>query len=82
MASGRLRRRPGAARRNLHVILGPMMFESFTSDRTWASDPPDSFHMFLGQYGQKTAHYWRIVSPLALVTFVLTLIFNWPVVDS
>ena len=61
--------------------LGPMMFESFTSDRTWASNPPASFHMFLGQYGQKTTHYWRIVSPLALVTFVLALIFNWPVVD-
>ena len=61
--------------------LGPMIFESFTSDRTWASNPPDSFHMFLGTYGQKTAHYWRIVSPLALVTFILTLIFNWPVAD-
>jgi hypothetical protein len=61
--------------------LGPMMFESFTSDRTWASNPPDSFHMFLGQYGQKTANYWRIVSPLALASFVLSLIFNWQVVD-
>jgi Domain of unknown function (DUF1772) len=61
--------------------LGPMMFESFTSDRTWASNPPDSFSMFLGQYGQKTAHYWRIVSPLALVSFVLSLIFNWQIAD-
>jgi len=56
--------------------LAPMMFESCTSDRIWASNPPDSFHMFLGQYGQKTAHYWRVVSPLAVVTFVLSLIFN------
>ncbi len=31
--------------------LAPMMFESFTSDRIWASNPPDSFHMFLGKYG-------------------------------
>ena len=61
--------------------LAPMMFESFTSDRIWASNPPDSFHMFLGQYGQKTAHYWRVVSPLAVVTFVLSLIFNWHLVD-
>src|SRR5262245_6051526 len=38
-----------------------MMFESFTSDRTWASNPPESFYMFLGRYGQKTAHYWRVV---------------------
>jgi hypothetical protein len=45
--------------------LAPMMFETFTSDRIWASNPPESFHMFLGPYGQKTAHYWRIVSPLA-----------------
>ena len=44
--------------------LGPMLFESFTSDRTWASHPPESFAMFLGPYGHKTAHYWRIVSPL------------------
>src|SRR5262245_60554499 len=57
--------------------LAPMMFESFTSDRIWASNPPDSFHMFLGQYGQRTAHYWRVVSPLAVVTFILSLIFNW-----
>ena len=61
--------------------LAPMMFESFTSDRIWASNPPDSFHMFLGQYGQKTAHYWKVVSPLAVVTFILSFIFNWHLVD-
>ena len=33
--------------------LGPMMFESFTSDRTWASNPPESFYMFLGKYRTK-----------------------------
>ena len=56
--------------------LAPMMFESFTSDRIWASNPPDSFHMFLGQYGQKTAHYWRVVSPLAAMTFIPQLHFQ------
>ena len=60
---------------------GPMMFESFTSDRTWASNPPESFAMFLGPYGQKTAGYWRIVSPLAMASFVLSLVFNWHVAD-
>jgi len=60
---------------------GPMVFESFTSDWTWASKPPDSFHMFLGLYGHKTAHYWRVVSPLALSSFVLSIVFNWHVVD-
>jgi hypothetical protein len=59
--------------------LGPMMFESLTSDRTWASNPPESFHMFVGPYGQKTAHDWRIVSPLALLSFILALVFNWQV---
>jgi hypothetical protein len=57
--------------------LAPMIFESFTSDRTWASHPPDSFYMFQGPYGQKTAHYWRIVSPLASAAFVLSLVLNW-----
>jgi hypothetical protein len=57
--------------------LGPMLFESFTSDRTWASDPPRSFAMFLGPYGHKTAHYWRLVSPLASLLFVITLGINW-----
>ena len=57
--------------------LAPMMFESFTSDRIWASNPPDSFYMFLGRYGQNTAGYWRIVSPLASVAFVLSFVFNW-----
>jgi hypothetical protein len=33
--------------------------------------------MFLGPYGQKTAHYWRIVSPLAWLLFVLSFIFHW-----
>jgi hypothetical protein len=61
--------------------VGPMMFESFTSDRFWAAQPPDSFHMFLGPYGHKTAHYWRVVSPLALLSFVLSVIFNWHHVD-
>jgi len=61
--------------------LAPMMFESFTSDRTWASNPPDSFHMFLGQYGQKTAHYWRVVAPVASLSFVLSLVVSWQVPD-
>jgi len=61
--------------------LGPMMFETFTSDRTWASNPPDSFHMFRGPYGQKTTHYWRIVLPLVMAAFVLSLVLNWPAVD-
>jgi hypothetical protein len=61
--------------------LAPMMFETFTSDRTWASNPPDSFHMFLGQYGHKTAHYWRVVSPLASLAFVLSFIAGWHVPD-
>jgi hypothetical protein len=61
--------------------LAPMLFESFTSDRIWASDPPDSFHMFLGPYGQKTTHYWRVVSPLAVATFILSFIFNWHIAD-
>ena len=56
---------------------GPMFFESWTSDRLWASRPPDSFYMFLGQYGQKTAHYWRVVSPLALAGFVISLLASW-----
>jgi hypothetical protein len=59
--------------------LAPMMFESFTSDRIWASNPPDSFSMFLGPYGQKTDHYWRIVSPLALVTFIAAIALNWQI---
>src|SRR5262245_8282250 len=61
--------------------LAPMIFESFTSDRIWASNPPDSFDMFLGRYGHHTAHYWRVVSPLALVSFVLSIVFNWQVAD-
>ena len=60
---------------------GPMVFESFTSDRTWASNPPDSFSMFLGPYGQKTVHYWRVVSPAALLLFVLSIAFNWQAGD-
>jgi hypothetical protein len=61
--------------------LAPMMFESATSDRTWASHPPESFDMFLGPYGQKTAHYWRVVSPAALVSFVVSLVVNWRVFE-
>ena len=57
--------------------LGPMLFESFTSDRTWASNPPESFSMFRGQHGHKTAHYWKVVSPLASVLFIVSLFLNW-----
>ena len=61
--------------------LAPMMFESFTSDRIWAANPPESFHMFQGPYGQQTAHYWRVVSPLATMAFVLSVFFNWPIAE-
>jgi hypothetical protein len=54
-----------------------MLFESFTSDRTWASHPTESFSMFLGPYGYKTKHYRRMVSPLASLLFVVSLILNW-----
>jgi hypothetical protein len=37
--------------------------------------------MFLGPYGQKTAHYWRVVSPLALLSFLLSFVFNWHIPD-
>jgi uncharacterized membrane protein len=35
--------------------------------------------MFLGQYGQRTAHYWKVVSPLALITFIVSFVTNWNV---
>jgi hypothetical protein len=57
--------------------LGPMLFESCTSGRTWASHPPESFSMFLGPYGYNTKHYWRIVSPLASLLFIVSLSLNW-----
>ena len=47
------------------------------SELCLASNPPESFYMFLGQYGQKTAHYWRIVSSLAVPAYVLALIVDW-----
>src|SRR5262245_58619125 len=59
------------------LSLGPMLFESFTSDRIWASHPPESFSMFLGPYGYKTTHYWRVVSPLASLLFIMSLALNW-----
>ena len=31
--------------------LAPMMFESFTSDRIWASNPPESFYSSVGVLG-------------------------------
>jgi hypothetical protein len=71
----------GAAVFFFSLNFGPMTFESFTSDRTWASNPPDSFSMFLGPYGQKTTNYWRIVAPLALISFVLSIVFNWHLAD-
>ncbi len=57
--------------------LGPSFFESLTSDRTWASNPPESFYMFLGKYGQETIHYWRVASPIALLLFIICLLFTW-----
>ena len=57
--------------------LAPMMFETFTSDRIWASHPPASFYMFLGRYGQQTTHYWRVVSPLATGAFVVSVVATW-----
>jgi hypothetical protein len=33
--------------------------------------------MFQGPYGQKADHYWRIVSPVAALSFVLCLVLNW-----
>jgi hypothetical protein len=56
---------------------GPSLFEAFTSDQTWASNPPESFYMFLGKYGHETKHYWMVASPIALLVFIICLIFTW-----
>jgi hypothetical protein len=56
---------------------GPMIFEHFTSDATWASNPPDSFHMFLGPHGHETRHYWELVSPVTLAALALALVLGW-----
>jgi hypothetical protein len=56
---------------------GPMIFEHFTSDATWASDPPDSLHMFLGPHGHETSHYWAVVTPATLAALLLALVLGW-----
>src|SRR5687768_2541727 len=59
------------------IIIGGAVYEHLNVVPTWAAAPPVSLSMFQGEYGLKPELFWKIIHPVNLLLFTLTLIFHW-----
>lgn len=59
------------------IIIGGAVYEHLNVVPTWSAAPPLSLSMFQGKYGLKPELFWKIIHPVNLVFFALTLIFHW-----
>ena len=59
------------------IIIGGAVYEHLNIVPTWAAAPPVSLGMFQGEYGLKPELFWKMIHPINILLFVVTLIFNW-----
>jgi hypothetical protein len=59
------------------IIIGGAVYEHLNVVPTWAAAPPVSLSMFQGEYGLKPDLFWKIIHPVNLVLFIVTLVLHW-----
>jgi hypothetical protein len=59
------------------IIIGGAVYEHLNVVPVWSAEPPVSLSMFQGEYGLKPDLFWKIIHPVNLVLFTLTLILHW-----
>jgi hypothetical protein len=59
------------------VIIGGAVYEHLNMVPAWAAAPPASLSMFQGPYGLKPELFWKLIHPVNLFLFILTLILHW-----
>lgn len=59
------------------IIIGGAVYEHLNVVPMWAAAPPVSLSMFQGAYGLKPELFWKIIHPVNLLLFTLTLMLHW-----
>ncbi|WP_276483416.1 hypothetical protein [Paraflavitalea pollutisoli] len=59
------------------IMIGGAVYEHLNVVPVWSSAPPVSLSMFQGPYGLKPELFWKIIHPVNLILFALTLILHW-----
>jgi hypothetical protein len=59
------------------VIIGGAVYEHLNVVPQWAAAPPASLAMFQGEYGLKPELFWKIIHPVTILLFIVTLILHW-----
>lgn len=59
------------------LIIGAGVYEHFAVWPMAFSEPPKSLTMFQGDYAIQPASFWKLIHPLTLILFIITLALNW-----
>jgi hypothetical protein len=59
------------------IMIGGAVYEHLNIVPAWSAAPPASLSMFQGQYRLNPEPFWKIIHPVNLVLFILTLILHW-----
>ncbi len=61
------------------LLNGAQIFETAVIVPVWTASPPESFHIFQGNYGLDFKVFWIISHSIHELTFILAIIFNWKI---
>jgi hypothetical protein len=59
------------------IIIGGAVYEHLNVVPQWAAAPPVSLSMFQGEYGLKPDLFWKMIHPVTILLFTITLIIHW-----
>src|SRR5688572_615361 len=59
------------------IIIGGAVYEHLNVVPQWAAAPPVSLSMFQGEYGLKPDLFWKMIHPVTILLFTVTLIIHW-----
>lgn len=61
------------------LLNGAQIFETAIIVPSWTSAPPESFHMFRGNYKLDFKIFWIITHSVHELTFIAAIIFSWKI---
>ncbi len=59
------------------TMIGGAVYEHLCVVPQWTAAPPLSLSMFQGSFGLKPEVFWKMIHPVTLLLFVLTLVLHW-----
>ena len=59
------------------TIVGGAVYEHLNVVPKWSAGPPTTLSMFQGPYGLNPELFWKIIHPVNILLFLLTLVTHW-----